>query len=236
MSSIRSPAATKAPIWLARYPPFGLGHRGGVCDCDDVPAPFGDVRKKWRPRALSELLRDPATTYPDGRMPSLGLSDSEADLLATIENTTNLDLLDSSEVILADPGMQATSVDGRRIIEDQDAGYTVSFDEKWSQYPSNPAEGYVLSLGFGAEEILASVDVFMIYDWDPQFSAFDLASVIDPTADGAVTGPLETVQIGGQSGLMRTYEMVDMGVRIIGSQHILVQGDRAAVIILWAVD
>ena len=114
--------------------------------------------------------------------------------------------------------------------------YTVSFDEKWSQYPSNPAEGYVLSLGFGAEEILASVDVFMIYDWDPQFSAFDLASVIDPTADGAVTGPLETVQIGGQSGLMRTYEMVDMGVRIIGSQHILVQGDRAAVIILWAVD
>jgi tetratricopeptide (TPR) repeat protein len=161
---------------------------------------------------------------------------AEADLLATIENTTNLDLLDSSEVILADPGMQATSVDGRRIIEDQDAGYTVSFDEKWSQYPSNPAEGYVLSLGFGAEEILASVDVFMIYDWDPQFSAFDLASVIDPTADGAVTGPLETVQIGGQSGLMRTYEMVDMGVRIIGSQHILVQGDRAAVIILWAVD
>ena len=45
-------------------------------------APFGDLEGKWRPGALSRFLQDPEALYPDGRMPAMGLSASEADLLA----------------------------------------------------------------------------------------------------------------------------------------------------------
>jgi len=51
---------------------------------NEVPsAPFGDLRGKWFPAALADFLRDPVAVYPDARMPSMGLSDSEADLLAS---------------------------------------------------------------------------------------------------------------------------------------------------------
>lgn len=49
----------------------------------DVPAPFGDLRGKWRPGALARFLLEPTSVYPDGRMPSLDLTPSEADLIAT---------------------------------------------------------------------------------------------------------------------------------------------------------
>jgi mono/diheme cytochrome c family protein len=49
----------------------------------DVPAHFGDLRGKWRPRALAQMLVDPIQAFPDGRMPSLGLTQAEADLVAT---------------------------------------------------------------------------------------------------------------------------------------------------------
>lgn len=47
------------------------------------PQPYGDLAGKWRPAALSEFLRDPARTHPGGRMPSLSLTQSESDAIAT---------------------------------------------------------------------------------------------------------------------------------------------------------
>ncbi|MCA8980492.1 MAG: hypothetical protein KDC14_10740, partial [Planctomycetes bacterium] len=44
--------------------------------------PFGAIAGKWRPAALSAFLRDPLESYPDGRMPSLNLSEEEADAIA----------------------------------------------------------------------------------------------------------------------------------------------------------
>ena len=47
------------------------------------PEPFGDLRGKWRPRALAEFVMDPLATRPAGRMPSMALSSEEADFIAT---------------------------------------------------------------------------------------------------------------------------------------------------------
>ncbi len=54
----------------------------------DVPSPFvmhsfGDLAGKWYPSALASYLLDPTAVHRDGRMPQMGLSKSEADLLAT---------------------------------------------------------------------------------------------------------------------------------------------------------
>ena len=54
----------------------------------EVPAPFvmhafGDLEGKWYPAALSTFLREPGAVHRDGRMPRMGLSENEADLLAT---------------------------------------------------------------------------------------------------------------------------------------------------------
>jgi cytochrome c2 len=46
-------------------------------------APFGTMAGKWRPAGLAEFLKDPVRTHPGGRMPSMSLKDSEADLIAT---------------------------------------------------------------------------------------------------------------------------------------------------------
>ena len=48
----------------------------------DVPAPFGDLRGKWAAGALASFLVDPLASYPDGRMPSLALSEEEAAAIA----------------------------------------------------------------------------------------------------------------------------------------------------------
>ena len=42
---------------------------------------FSDLEGKWYPRALSEYLRNPVAVHLDGRMPSMGLSESEADAI-----------------------------------------------------------------------------------------------------------------------------------------------------------
>lgn len=54
----------------------------------DVPAPFvlhafGDLEGKWYPAALSAFLLAPGEVHRDGRMPAMGLSNAEADLIAT---------------------------------------------------------------------------------------------------------------------------------------------------------
>ncbi len=48
-----------------------------------VPIPHGKIGGKWNPTELSAFLKDPLKTRPSGRMPSLVLTDEEADLLAT---------------------------------------------------------------------------------------------------------------------------------------------------------
>lgn len=48
-----------------------------------VSAPLGDLRGKWAAKPLAGFLRAPREQHADGRMPSLELSASEADLLAT---------------------------------------------------------------------------------------------------------------------------------------------------------
>lgn len=44
-------------------------------------APLGRMSRKWRPAGLSEFLKDPLRTHPGGRMPSMTLTSSEADLI-----------------------------------------------------------------------------------------------------------------------------------------------------------
>jgi len=114
-------------------------------------------------------------------------------------------------------------------------GFTISFDEKWEQWEDDPAEGYVLSLAYGEDTVLASADVY-IMEWDPSFSLYEMAAILDPASEGATTQPLETIQIGGQSGLLQAYEMEEMGEYIIGRHYIVSKGYHAAVIILWAVE
>lgn len=48
-----------------------------------IPLPHGQLGGKWNPTELAAFLKDPLKSRPSGRMPSLALSDQEADLLAT---------------------------------------------------------------------------------------------------------------------------------------------------------
>jgi hypothetical protein len=105
----------------------------------------------------------------------------------------------------------------------------------WQQWAADPSEGHVLSLGYGVEELEASVDVYLI-DWNPSFSIRDLAQVIDPSAEGAIVAPLEPIQMANLNGLKRDYEIMGPGTGIIGSQYMVTAGNRAAVIIVWAMD
>ncbi|MDP6369732.1 MAG: c-type cytochrome [Planctomycetota bacterium] len=43
------------------------------------PVPFGDLRGKWRPASLAQFLLDPQALRPAGSMPSMNLSEGEAD-------------------------------------------------------------------------------------------------------------------------------------------------------------
>lgn len=178
-------------------------------------------------------------TYLNRAYAYMGLGDEElalADLKAALETSPDLDIVDEAELMLADPGLRAASIGGRRIIEDEDNGFTISFDEMWQQWPADPVEGYVLSLGYGDEFLEASVDVFLL-EWDPNFSIRDLASVIDPSGQGVTVEPLESVQIAGQNGLKRAYnEFVDVNTVIRGDQYIVVKGNQAAVIVVSALD
>ena len=49
----------------------------------DVPAPFRAVHDKWKPGALAAFLKDPRAVWPESPMPSMNLTDEEADLIAT---------------------------------------------------------------------------------------------------------------------------------------------------------
>lgn len=49
----------------------------------EVPAPFGDLVGKWNPVALAAFLSDPASVYPDDRMPGFALDADEAVALAS---------------------------------------------------------------------------------------------------------------------------------------------------------
>lgn len=63
---------------------FGDGNLVSAGGMVSTPrAPFGKLSKKWRAAGLSEFLRDPLRTHPGGRMPSMSLSASESDLIAT---------------------------------------------------------------------------------------------------------------------------------------------------------
>ncbi len=166
-----------------------------------------------------------------------GLSEAElaeADLEAALTLATNLDFIDEIEVVLVNPGAQAERTGGRLVIEDLDGGYTISFDEKWEQWPAEPSEGYVLSLIYSEDLVLASADVYII-PWDASLSIYDLGAILDPASEGATTQPLETIQIAGESGLLRVYEIENFGEIIIGRQYMVTLGDRAAIVILEAV-
>ncbi|MBL8965032.1 MAG: c-type cytochrome [Phycisphaeraceae bacterium] len=48
-----------------------------------VPFDHGDIGGKWHPAELAAFLKDPLKARPDGRMPSMLLTDEQADLVAT---------------------------------------------------------------------------------------------------------------------------------------------------------
>jgi mono/diheme cytochrome c family protein len=88
----------------------------------ETPAPFvlhsfGDLKGKWYPTALAAYLLEPQAVHPDGRMPSMDLTEGEADLLATYlltrfgEATTaqapNAELAKRGEQVFAERGCQA---------------------------------------------------------------------------------------------------------------------------------
>lgn len=47
-----------------------------------APHPHGMLGSKWRPSELSRFLREPLTSRPGGRMPSMNLSEQEADAIS----------------------------------------------------------------------------------------------------------------------------------------------------------
>ncbi|MBK6938926.1 MAG: c-type cytochrome [Planctomycetes bacterium] len=53
-----------------------------------VPRAYGAIAGKWRRDGLERLLRDPTHIYPDGRMPTLNLTESEAAAIAAYLHTT----------------------------------------------------------------------------------------------------------------------------------------------------
>lgn len=83
-----APAATE-PAGIERG--RELFHRVGCVACHSsadspsaqAPVPYGNLKNKWRPEALSSFLRDPVAVRHSGRMPSLVLSEDEADSIAT---------------------------------------------------------------------------------------------------------------------------------------------------------
>jgi tetratricopeptide (TPR) repeat protein len=161
---------------------------------------------------------------------------AKADLEAALVSTTNLDTIDRIEIALANPGVLARSVAGRRVIEDEAGGFTISYDEKWQQWPAEPSEGYMLSLAYGEDELNASADVYIYYDWDPSLSLYDLAAYINPAENGAVVKPLEQVQINGISGLMRPFEFEGPGRVEIGRQYMVAKGNKLVIISVWAIE
>ncbi len=88
----------------------------------DVPrtfvfGPFGDLDGKWYPASLSAFLRDPLKVHLDGRMPNMGLNESESDALAnylltkwtpaTAPNRVDPSKLAHGRVVLQDRGCLA---------------------------------------------------------------------------------------------------------------------------------
>ena len=189
-----------------------------------------------------ELLKEDddlaGNIYYDRAMAYYELSEqalAEADLETAPSMATNLEFIDQVDVMLARPGAQMVSIAVRPVIEDPDMVYTISFDEKWDQYPTEPSEGYVLSLGFGEDDLLASADVYTV-EWDPSFSLYEMAEILDPASEGATTQPLETIELGSESGLLKAYEIEELGETLIGRHYMGAKGDWAIVIMLWAVE
>jgi mono/diheme cytochrome c family protein len=61
---------------------FGDEFLGKTVPKTFVFGPFGDLDGKWYPASLSAFLRDPVAVHPDGRMPNMGLDESESDAIA----------------------------------------------------------------------------------------------------------------------------------------------------------
>ena len=161
---------------------------------------------------------------------------ADEELQSVLETSTDLSTIALAEEILVDPGQRAVSSEGRRILEDSDAGYRISFAEEWSQYGANPPEGYFLSLGQNQDgQLVASLDLF-IQDWDPSLNLVDLAIYLTPSEPGTTVEPLEPVTIAGQSGLLRRYRQQEGGQTILGRQYFVAQGDRVAILLLWATE
>jgi mono/diheme cytochrome c family protein len=49
----------------------------------EIASPFGHMDSKWEAAALSAFLQNPVAVRPDGRMPSMDLSEEEADAVST---------------------------------------------------------------------------------------------------------------------------------------------------------
>jgi len=130
--------------------------------------------------------------------------------------------------------MRATSLGGRRFVEDKKLGYAISFSENWTQLIANPEEGHILSLGIIDEDFVASVDVFVFEDWDPSLSLYDLASYLNPADEGARVEPLQEIEISGKRGLFRVYH--DEQEQIIGHQYFVASGSRLMVMTAWAIE
>ena len=94
----------------------------------------------------------------------------------------------------------------------------------------------MLSLAYGEDELNASADVYIYYDWDPSLSLYDLAAYINPAENGAVVKPLEQVQINGISGLMRPFEFEGPGRVEIGRQYMVAKGNKLVIISVWAIE
>ncbi len=70
--ALESPAAVLGSEFLPRELPAAA-----------VSSPLGDLAGKWAAKPLADFLRAPHEQHADGRMPSLNLTASEADLVAT---------------------------------------------------------------------------------------------------------------------------------------------------------
>jgi tetratricopeptide (TPR) repeat protein len=155
-----------------------------------------------------------------------------ADLQAILESTTNVNILNDTEMLLAYPSEIPIIAGERFVIEDELLGFSLSYAQEWNRMENDPDIGQVLSL-YLEEDAAASVDIFLL-DWEDTVDAYATV-IVDVLYDPErfTSQSLDAMSIAGEDGLVRQYELIsDDGTLVEGRHYYGVKDDRAVFILV----
>jgi len=154
-----------------------------------------------------------------------------ADFQSVLETTSNVELLNDTENLLAYPSSIPVIADGRFLVEDEIQRFAISYSQDWDRMEDDPENGYVLSLWIEEEDVIASVDIYLL---EFPLGVSELAGAIAEAfyAPGSFNSlSLNDVEIAGGNGLVRQYELIYDDMVVDGRQYYAVRDGRAVIII-----